>query len=255
MVSEMQQAKADGVTCVREGGHADQGRDISFLRELSRRSGMAIVASGGYHTQPSYPAEVIRASEEELVETLVRDARAEKWGAIGEVGVLQAGTPDERKVFRAIGKAHLQTRLPIFTHTANGMAALEQLELFESVGVDPRRSCIGHLGNLEDPQVKVHKEVARRGAYVGFDRRVRSAESDVIQLPMIKAMIDAGYSDRLLCSSDAGGQDSVLKSNGGPGYAKALAVFVPVLRKPGVGECGEANRVRQLAPFRIGGAG
>lgn len=236
MTDEMKQALADGVTCICEGGHADQGRSITFLRELSKRSGMAIIASGGYHTQPSYPEDVIRASEDDLVEVLVRDARAERWGAMGEVGFTQAGTADERKVFRAIGKAQLRTGLPIFTHTANGLAALEQLDMFESVGVAPERVCIGHLGNLEDSRVKVHKEVARRGAFVGFDRLVRSPESDAAQLPMIKAMIDAGYIDRLLFSSDIGSQESVLKSKGGPGYAKALTVFVPQLRKSGVGE-------------------
>ena len=50
-------------------------------------------------------------------------------------------TADERKVFRAIGKAHVATNIPIFTHTGiPGNAALEQLDLLEDAGVKPDKS-------------------------------------------------------------------------------------------------------------------
>jgi predicted metal-dependent phosphotriesterase family hydrolase len=48
-------------------------------------------------------------------------------------------TKDERKVFRAIGRAHLATNIPIFTHTGiPGKSAIEQLDILEDVGVDPK---------------------------------------------------------------------------------------------------------------------
>jgi phosphotriesterase-related protein len=102
-------------------------------------------------------------------------------------------------VFRAVGKAHLATGLPIFTHTNFGKGALEQLDLLESVGLPPQRIAIGHVGGLVDPQVAVHKEICKRGAYVGFDRQ--GGAGDARQVPMVVALIEAGYADNLLFSS------------------------------------------------------
>jgi predicted metal-dependent phosphotriesterase family hydrolase len=46
-------------------------------------------------------------------------------------------------VFRAVGRAHLATNIPIFTHTGiPGKSALEQLDVFEDVGVDPKHVVI-----------------------------------------------------------------------------------------------------------------
>jgi predicted metal-dependent phosphotriesterase family hydrolase len=54
----------------------------------------------------------------------------------GEIGSWDDITAVERKVFRAIGRAHLATNLSIFTHTGiPGKSALEQLDLLEDAGV------------------------------------------------------------------------------------------------------------------------
>jgi phosphotriesterase-related protein len=234
MVDELKAAARDGVTCIVEAGHSDQGRRVPYVRQLSLQSGVAIVVSGGYHSQPSYPKEVLLSTEDDLVEEFVRYASAERWGAFGEIGFWgNESTPDERKVARAIGRAHLRTRLPIFTHTNGTQIALQQLDLYESVGVKPQNIVIGHVGNLVDPDVKVQKELAKRGAFCGFDRAVRTEALDAQMVPMIMAMIEAGYAKNILLSSDIGSDPKVLKANGGPGYAKTLTVFVPKLRQAG----------------------
>ena len=79
-------------------------------------------------------------------------------GVFGEIGSWDEITADERKVFRAVGRAHLATNLPIFTHTGiPGKSALEQLDILEDQGVKPERVLIGHLGNLVDTNVYVHR--------------------------------------------------------------------------------------------------
>jgi hypothetical protein len=61
---------------------------------------------------------------------------------------------------RTWDRAHRETNLPIFTHTGiPGKAALEQLDILEDVGVKPQRVVIGHLGNLVDANVQVHKAI------------------------------------------------------------------------------------------------
>ena len=104
-------------------------------------------------------------------------------------------------MFRAIGKAHVATNMPIFTHTGiPGKAALEQLDLLEDAGVNPDRIVIGHLGNLVDPNVQVHKAICRRGAFVGFDRQ--GGPGDAQQVPMVMALLEAGFADNLMFSAD-----------------------------------------------------
>ena len=235
MVAELKQAANDGVSCIVEGGHADMGRRVPYVRQLSNHSGLPIVVSGGYYSSRSYPPEVLVASEDELVEEFLAYAAAERWGAMGEGRGFSADYPgrtegDARDCQNA--PSHPSANL---THTEYGQAALEQLDLYQSMGVNPQNLTIGHLGSLQDPGVKVHKEVAKRGAYVGFDR-VGGSNQDTSNVAMIMAMIEAGYADRVLISADGGASSASWQSNGGPGIARALSVFVPKLREAGVSE-------------------
>ena len=143
-------------------------------------------------------------------------------------------TADERKVFRAVGRTQRETNLAIFTHTNFGKGALDQLDLFESVGVPPGRVAIGHIGGLTDAKLEVPKAICKRGAFVGFDRQGGSA--DATQVKLVMALVEAGHADQLLFSSDFSSGGSQLKRNGGPGYAKTVTVFTPKLREAGMDE-------------------
>lgn len=233
MVAELRAAVQDGVALLVDGGHADMGRDLTFLRTVSEQSGMAIVASGGYYTDPFYPPELESQTDDEIAAALAAAAPAEGWGAFGEIGSSEEITDAERKMFRAVGKAHLATNLPVFTHTAVGAEAIEQLDIFESVGVSPDRVVIGHMGGLIDPEAAVHKTIASRGAYVGFDRLGGGPEADGPKVPMIMAMLDAGHTERVLLASDFASAGDI-QTNGGAGYAKTITQFVPMLREAGV---------------------
>jgi phosphotriesterase-related protein len=235
MSEEMAIAKQEGIACIVDGGHADMGRDLAFLRELARKSGMPIVAGAGFYTQPFYPREIATLSEEQIVQALVKQVESDPVGVFGEIGSWDDMTRDERKVFRAVGKAHLATNLPIFTHTGiPGKAALEQLDILEDAGVDPRRVVIGHLGNLVDPNVQVHKAICRRGAFVGFDRQ--GGGSDAQQVPLVMALLEAGFADNLMFSSDFSNAAQLKRTNKELGYAKTLTVFVPKLKAAGAND-------------------
>ena len=235
MVAEMQAAARDGVAAIADGGHADMGRSLEFLREVSEKSGMPIIASGGYYTDPFIPPELADQTDDEIAEALTQSAAAERWGAFGEIASSDEITPAERKVFRAIAKAHLATHLPIFTHTANGLAAEAQLDIFESLGVPPEHVVIGHLGGLDDPEATVHKAIAARGAFVGFDRLGGGPDADARKVPIVLTLIEAGYLDNVLLASDFAMAGDITR-NGGAGYAKTITQFVPMLRETGVGD-------------------
>ena len=232
MAEELKIAGREGVACIVDGGHADMGRSLDFLKKLAAKSGLPIVAGCGFYAQPFYPAEIRKWSEEQIAHELVRQANMQPVGAFGEIGSWDEITDTERKVFRAVAKAHRETHLPIFTHTGiPGKSAIEQLDILEKGGVKPEHIAIGHLGNLVDPGVGVHKEIARRGAYLGFDRQ--GGQGDTRQVPMVLALIEAGYTANLLFSSDLSSANQ-LKHSGGGGYAKTVTLWGKKLSEAGV---------------------
>jgi phosphotriesterase-related protein len=224
MADELRNARRDGVACIVDAGLEGAGMDLNFIREAATKSGLPIVKGAGFYTQPFYPKEIATMSEAQLTRALIRQADDYPAGAFGEIGSWDEITSLERKVFRAVGAAHRATNLPIFTHTGiPGKSALEQLDILEDAGVDPRRVAIGHLGNLNDPNVYVHKTICRRGAFIGFDRQ--GAFGDAQAVPLVMALLEAGFADHLLFSGDAS-----------RGYGGVMTSFVPKLKAAGVGE-------------------
>jgi predicted metal-dependent phosphotriesterase family hydrolase len=222
MAEELRQTQRDGVACLVDAGLEGAGMDLDFVREAAKKSGLPVVKGAGFYTQPFYPKEVATMSEEQITRALIKQADEYPAGAFGEIGSWDEISAVERGVFRAVGKAHLATNLPVFTHTGiPGKSALEQLDILEDAGVDPRRVAIGHLGNLTDPNVYVHKTLCRRGAFVGFDRQGSFGDAPVI--PLVMALLEAGFEDHLLFSGDASRS-----------YGRVLTAFVPKLKAAGV---------------------
>jgi phosphotriesterase-related protein len=248
MVNEARGALDDGIACIVDGGHADMKRDLGALRRITTESGLPIVASGGYYMQRTYPPDIAKKDAEQIADDLAKDAIAERLGAFGEIGQ-QGGemTPDERKVFRAIGLAHVRTGVPIFTHNAyTGKrqvpmpvpreTALRQLDILEGVGVRPENLAIGHMCCLDDPAADIGIRLAKRGVFVGFDRATLTAiMPDEERIVMIMAMVNAGYAGNVLIASDFYSEQS-LKKNGGPGLGQAATRFGPMLIEAGLPE-------------------
>jgi len=222
MTAEVKKAAADGnLACIVEAGHPEMGRDVNFVRQVAMKSGVPIVIGGGFYSQPWYPKEISTMSEDQILKALIKQVDDDVVGAFGEIGSWDEISKDERKVFRAVGRAHVATNIPIFTHTGiPGKSELEQLDILEDAGVDPHRVVIGHMGNLVDTNVYVHKQLCRRGAFVGFDRQ--GGNNDAQQVPMVMALIEAGFADHLMFSADASS-----------GYAKTVTVFLPKLKAAG----------------------
>jgi phosphotriesterase-related protein len=245
MIEEARAARADGVALIVDGGHPDMGRDLAALQRITRESGMPLIASGGYYLQRTYPQDIASKSAEQIADDLVAEARRDRLGAFGEIGQ-QSGvlTADERKVHQAVAMAHVRSGLPVFTHNAYSIratdvprdSALRQLDIYEAAGANPRNLCIGHMCCLDDPAAEIATQIARRGAYVGFDRvTLNGTMPDANRVIAAMALVEAGHADRLLLSSDFYSRPA-LKREGGPGFAQTVTVFGPMLRAAGMGE-------------------
>jgi phosphotriesterase-related protein len=240
VVREIRIAAEEGVGCIVDGGHPDMRRDMAALRRVATETDVHVVASGGYYMQRYYPPEIATLSEDQIAEDLAAEAARDRLGAFGEIGQNADAaemTPDELKVFRAVGKAHVATGIPIFTHNAYGTgpnvradAGLTQLDVLESVGVAPERIVIGHACCLDDPTASVLIQIAERGAFVGFDRVTGGRVDDAGKVRTILAFLEAGHADKLLISSDFTGR----RSDARPGYGNSITVFGPLLLEAGV---------------------
>jgi len=249
MVDELKMSRAEGLACLVDAAAAGRrdDRTIENLKQIATRSGVLIVLGGGYYQDLAmnsrYPADITRMPESDLEEQFVRDAASQRWGAFGEIASSQPMQAEERKLLRAIGKAHRRTNLSIFTHTPHegcAACAVEQLEVFESVGVDPRRVCIGHLATIKpdaEPPAQTAKALAKRGAFIAFDTvghpMGRSAIPEKYKVQYTLEVLSAGLEDHLLLSADSTPVPQ-LKTNWGQGYSSVIAQFVPKLRYAGV---------------------
>lgn len=247
MVEELQMAAFDGVSCIVDssiGPRTEQ--QLANLQAMADRSDVHVVLGGSYFLQARYPEEIIAAPQEEITARMVEQAARERWGALGEVGSsFPAMHDDERKVIAATARTHVRTGLPIFTHVPHESCptcAIDQLDIYEAEGVDMAHLCIGHQSTIkrsDDPTWETHKEIARRGAFVGFDTVGHRMASSFIpereKVDMVLNMIEAGYEDHVLLSSDFANTTQI-KANWGNGFSTVLVQFAPKLRYFGVPE-------------------
>lgn len=240
IVAEIRTASTEGLGCIVDGGHPDMRRDLNACRRVAEETDVHVVASGGYYMERFYPPELAEKSDDEIADDLVQEAVRDRLGAFGEIGQtsnVSEMTPLEIKVFQAVGKAHVRSGIPIFTHNAYGTGehvtadqGLAQLDVLESVGVDPRTVAIGHACCLDDPSARVLQEIAARGAFVGFDRVTGGRVDDDQKVRTILSFLEGGYAEQLLISSDYIGRRSPER----PGYGNAITVFAPLMRDAGV---------------------
>ena len=240
IADEVKACAASGVRCIVDAGGRDLGRRIGDLRTIATRSGMLIVACGGLHLKSGYPPDTFKKTEDQIADDFYALATAERWGAIGEMGTGPAVPmdTDERKVLRAAAKLHNRTGLSIITHTSDGCAqcALDQLDLFESAGVNPNRVVIGHLNEIKDKPAAAPLAIAKRGAYVGFDHSGKPDDPRADEYTRtILAVLDAGHEDKVCLSADFS-SGKYLRKNGGPGIDMIMTTAVPRLRRAGVTE-------------------
>jgi phosphotriesterase-related protein len=240
IADEVKACAKDGVSCIVDAGGQGLGRKINALRTIAEQSGVFIVACGGLHLKADYPPDTLRKTADQIADDLSVLAKSERWGAIGEMGTGPTIPMDdeERKGLLAAAKLHIRTGLPIITHTSDGCArcALDQVDLFESAGVNLHQVVIGHLNDINNDPAAAPIAIAKRGAYVAFDHSGKPDDPRADEyVRTIRAVLEAGHEDRICLSSDFS-SEKYLRKNGGPGIDMVMTTFVPRLRRAGVNE-------------------
>lgn len=208
-----------------------------LLRKLALDSGLNIVMGAGWYIDSTHEPRLSCMTTNEVADELIRDViegidgTDVRAGILGEIGVEHTWiTPGEERVLRAVARAHLQTGVAISTHTSGSIVGLKQLDILEEEGVDLRRVIIGHCHSY--PQHQYHAELARRGAFVSFDRLGRPDWTEhSLHVSMIAKMIEAGFTEQILVSHDVCLREDYV-TYGGKGYEFILRALRedPVLR-------------------------
>jgi phosphotriesterase-related protein len=216
------------------------GRDANLLKRLSVASGLLIITNTGFYGAANdkyVPAIARQETAEQLAARWAREFQEGIDGTGIRPGIIKIGVDPgplseiDAKLVRAAAKTHLQTGLTIASHTGNGLAALEELEILKQEGVHPGAFIWVHAQIEGDGQL--HLNAAQQGAWVEFDGISETSAEKHLQL--VKGMIEQGFSDRLLISQDAGWYH-VGEPKGGTyrPYTFVFANFVPLLRRSGI---------------------
>lgn len=237
---------------------AATGPDMEALREVSRRTGLAVAVGVSMYKAP-YPGWVDAASVDEVADHFVELARTAGAAVYGEVGTsLEEITPEEDTCLRAAARAHLRTGAAISTHCTLGTMALEQVQILTEEGADLARTVIGHL-DLH-PDVPSIEAVLRSGATVAFDTfgkewfdyQVPGSKGqgggefvkwayrrrDTDRVAALADLVSRGWERQLVLSCDISGREAYLNpdTHGRHGYAFLFTQVLPQLRDAGVGE-------------------
>lgn len=224
------------------------GRKAERLAEVSRTSGVHIVAATGLHQARHYGAEfdLARLSPAaglapaalfaaELTEGLRRSDGDEvlpaRAGLIKVAGGFHRLDPHARTVMAAAAEAHHATGAPIGVHLEHGSAAAEVLALLcDDLSVPPGRVILGHLNRL--PDLRLHREAAERGAFLCFDGPSEANHAtDWSLLDALAALAEAGHTHQLLLGGDTTTAGARAASGGGPGIPYLLHTLRPRLRR------------------------
>ncbi len=184
-------------------------RDIPFVQEVVRRSGMqVIVATGLYWEVPHHFRAQSGRPIEYIADLFTRDITDGIMDTGVRAGIIKCATdepgvtPDVERVLRASAKAHRATGVPISTHThAASEVGLKQQDIFEGEGVDLSRIVVGHSGDTEDTEYL--KKLCDRGSFIGMDRfGVDIYLSMEKRVATIKKVCDLGYAEHIVLSHD-----------------------------------------------------
>jgi phosphotriesterase-related protein len=249
-VAELASAQALGLRSVVDAMPADAGRDVLRLAEVSRRSGVQVIAPTGVHHQRYYPerhwTELL--SVDEVTSLLVADItdgidaldygspivkRTEhRAGVIKVAGSTDGPSERDARFFEAAAAAQRATGCPILTHCESGTGGSEQAHLLTRLGADPGHVALSHVDKVVDRGY--HRELFATGVFVEYDHAFRWKDGPNGTLQVLEWAAEDDHLDQVLLGLDAARQGYLASYGGGPGLAYLLDGFAVAMRERGL---------------------
>lgn len=248
-VRELLDFKAVGGNSLLDAQPIGIERSPKLMKTVSEKSGITIIATTGFHRECFYSeghflrtetverltARCVREIERGMIEYVDGTETEIKAGAVKFTSEYHHIPPLAQKAGTVAAIAHLETGVPIITHTELGTCGLEQIELIEKNGAPASAMILSHLDR--NPDRFLHKEIASTGAFLVYDGIARTKywpDSTIIDL--IMQMLDSGYGNQLMLAMDTATRSIWKHYGGGPGLDYLLKRFVPRLKTAGASE-------------------
>jgi predicted metal-dependent phosphotriesterase family hydrolase len=239
--AELQRFKDAGGSTLVDQTNRGLGQDPLAVKVMATRTGLNIVLGSGWYREPYYEPHLYRWKTDRIAEQIVRDVTVGiddtgvRAGIIGEIGAHFTWiSPAEERMLRAAARAQMQTGVTLTLHATRAPLGLEQLDILREEGVDPRRVVVGHAHSY--PYHAYHVDIARRGAFLTFDRMgVNNEYERQRMVRLICELLAAGYEQHLMLSQDVC-YKSDLVAYGGVGYGFVPGELRSILRRAGVSD-------------------
>ncbi|MDD5190333.1 MAG: hypothetical protein PHE50_04750, partial [Dehalococcoidales bacterium] len=149
LIRELKIAKHGGIDTIVDVTPHDLGRHPRLMAQVSRESGVNIIACAGWYT--NIPFFFHGLSPDKIANLFIRETQV----GMGETGI-KAGvfkgasdiggvTVHEAMMLRGIARAHLETKIPLVLHShAGNQVARRQIEILKEERVDLTRVQIAH---------------------------------------------------------------------------------------------------------------
>ncbi|WP_241386856.1 phosphotriesterase [Rhodococcus sp. CH91] len=230
------------------------GRDVPMYENLSRASGVHIIAStglgpenllGGYfltpQTNPPTPWPADKFADlftREVTEGMVvpRVERRAAAGLIATAAHPDGMTATEENLFRGAARAGRDTGVAVSLRYGKDPLADLDIALDEHLPAD--RIVVGGLDRRDAVAAGAPAEIARRGAYIALDHLGSTDDrhlSDAERVDLITELVAAGLGHRILLSCRATGVATGHPARELP-FGYVLTTFAPQLRAAGLGE-------------------
>lgn len=251
-VEEVNAARDLGLAAVVDAMPCDAGRNVRKLAEISRRTGVHVVAPTGLHLAKYYGdrhwsvlldadglAELFAADIVDGIDghdysgPMVRRT-THRAGVMKVAGSLDGLTQQETKVFAAAATVHRATGCPILTHCQAGTAGPEQVKTLSRAGVAPGHVVLSHTDKVVDRGY--HRAILETGAYVEYDQAFRwkpGQENGTLRL--LEWMFEDGFGSQLMLGMDAARQGYWRAYGGSPGMSYLLGAFATEMAERGIG--------------------
>lgn len=217
------------------------GRSVERLAEVSRRSGMPIVAMTGLHTSRFYPdqAWAIDGTPEEWSALFIADIEEGIDRTDHRAGIIKVATSGgdlsdrDVRLIEAATAAARATGAPILTHCENGEGGMEQVACFTELGMPPHRVMLSHTDKVTDRGY--HRDLLATGVNLEYDQSLRLPPTeDNGTARLLAEMVEAGYVDQLMLGTDGARRSLWASLEGTPGLAWLATGFLDLIQGFGI---------------------
>ena len=195
----------------------DCGRNVEFLKELSERTEVNIIASTGCYFEGEGASQyykmrlMVGNAEEEIYDMMMKDLTKGVGDTDIRAGVIKVATSAEEitqyenMFLKAAGKVSAETGTRIITHTQEGKQGEEQVHALSEYGADVNKIMVGHLDGCTDIDVLLN--IFETGAYGAFDRlgldNMAGTPLENRRVALIAGLAMSGFGEKIMLSHDS----------------------------------------------------